>query len=163
LRDRARGRARSRPRELPARARARGRAGRTRRWALDPLPTPQPPRRTHISLARGRRHGAHAVRRHALARRPALRPVRPPATRQPRRSPVPVRTLGALRTCNRPRQLHHPPDPARPAMTISDEQFQADFDSRTLAYIPGFTHGAKPLVINVGSAAHTPAGHALLV
>lgn len=48
-------------------------------------------------------------------------------------------------------------------MTMTREQFEAAFDSRTLAYLPGFEHATDPLVIVVGEAAQTPAGHGLLV
>lgn len=48
-------------------------------------------------------------------------------------------------------------------MTMTREQFEAAFDSRTLAYLPGFEHAKDPLVIVVGEAAQTPAGHRLLV
>lgn len=48
-------------------------------------------------------------------------------------------------------------------MTMTREQFEAEFDSRTVAYLPGFVHATEPLVIVVGSKGHTPAGDALLV
>lgn len=48
-------------------------------------------------------------------------------------------------------------------MSITREEFEAAFDSRTLAYLPGFEHAKDPLVIEVGEAAHTPAGHCLLM
>lgn len=48
-------------------------------------------------------------------------------------------------------------------MTMTREEFEAAFDARTLAYLPGFQHATDPLVIVVGEAAHTPAGHCLLV
>jgi ThiF family len=46
---------------------------------------------------------------------------------------------------------------------MTREQFEREFDSRTLAYAPGFVHASWPLVVVVGPAAHTAAGHALLV
>jgi hypothetical protein len=46
---------------------------------------------------------------------------------------------------------------------MTREQFEREFDSRTLAYAPGFVHASQPLVVVVGPAAHTAAGHALLV
>ena len=48
-------------------------------------------------------------------------------------------------------------------MTMNREQFEAAFDSRTLAYLPGFEQATDPLVIAVGEVAHTPAGHSLVV
>lgn len=48
-------------------------------------------------------------------------------------------------------------------MTMTREEFESRFDSRTIAYLPGFVHAAQPLVIAVGTTAHSPAGHALLV
>lgn len=48
-------------------------------------------------------------------------------------------------------------------MRMTRAEFEEQFDSRTLAYLPGFVRAAQPLVIRVGPAAHSPAGHALLV
>src|SRR5690348_8748166 len=48
-------------------------------------------------------------------------------------------------------------------MTMTRAEFEAAFESRTLAYAPGITHGSEPLVISAGPGAHCEAGHALLV
>jgi hypothetical protein len=40
--------------------------------------------------------------------------------------------------------------------------FEAEFNSRTLAYLPGFADDGRPVVVEVGPDAHCPAGHALL-
>jgi hypothetical protein len=46
---------------------------------------------------------------------------------------------------------------------LNPEQFQAEFHSRTLAYLPGYRDDARPLVVVAGPDAHSPAGHAFLV
>lgn len=46
---------------------------------------------------------------------------------------------------------------------ITREEYETEFYSRTVAYLPGFAHASEPLVIVVGPSAHTPAGHALMV
>lgn len=48
-------------------------------------------------------------------------------------------------------------------MTMTRQEFEEQFDSRTLAYLPGFVRAAQPLVIVIGPTAHSAAGHALLV
>jgi ThiF family len=49
------------------------------------------------------------------------------------------------------------------AVTVTREQFETQFYSRTLAYLPGLDLADRPLLIVAGPKCHTPAGHALLV
>jgi hypothetical protein len=48
-------------------------------------------------------------------------------------------------------------------MTITRARFEQDFNSRTLAYLPGLRADTRPVVVMVPASAHTPAGHVLLV
>jgi hypothetical protein len=71
--------------------------------------------------------------------------------------------VGALHARQCPFGTSNHVEPNGPPITMSPEQFAAEFDARTLAYLPGFVHDSRPLVIVVGAGAHTPAGHTLLV
>jgi hypothetical protein len=46
---------------------------------------------------------------------------------------------------------------------MTPEQFKAEFSSRTLAFVPGFSDPRRPLIVSLGTDAHSPAGHALLI
>ncbi|HUE85103.1 MAG TPA: ThiF family adenylyltransferase [Vicinamibacterales bacterium] len=47
-------------------------------------------------------------------------------------------------------------------MTMTRKDFEKEFHSRTLAYLPDFRDEGRPVVILVGPDAHHPNGHALL-
>lgn len=41
-------------------------------------------------------------------------------------------------------------------------EFEREFHSRTLAYLPGFVDDGRPVVVIISDSAHSPAGHALV-
>lgn len=47
------------------------------------------------------------------------------------------------------------------APVLSREDFEREFQSRTVAYLPGFRDDGRPVVVVLPEAAHTPAGHVL--
>jgi hypothetical protein len=47
------------------------------------------------------------------------------------------------------------------ALDVSQDDFEREFQSRTVAYLPGFRDDGRPVVVVVPEAAHTATGHAL--
>jgi hypothetical protein len=46
---------------------------------------------------------------------------------------------------------------------VNRDEFEAAFDSRTLAYAPGFAHAGEPIVVVIGPASDNRAGHTMLL
>ena len=45
---------------------------------------------------------------------------------------------------------------------MTREEFERDFYSRTLAYLPGFRADPRPVIVTIGEAGHSGPGHALV-
>src|SRR5207245_181566 len=91
----------------------------------------------------------------------ALRALRPSSTPRPWRASTSGWHMGPHRCRKHSREDY--PCSGRRGSEMTREEFEREFNSRTIAYHPEYRADDRPIIISMGNTGHSEPGHALLV